>query len=236
MTDAMRELEASLKAVGAARRIAGLRPGVRAAWLLCWLLPGCAPPPPAPTADPGPRSELVYVVAGGWHTEIALPSASVRGPLAALQRERPAARYLVFGWGARGYYMARNPDFGDVVRALAPGPAVMLVVPLAVSPEAFAGAANAFALRVTPKGLGRLSEFLWDDLAKDATGSPRAVGAGPYPGSMFYASVGTYDLGHTCNTWTAEALVAAGLPVDASGVVFAGRLLDQLRPLAALGG
>jgi hypothetical protein len=45
---------------------------------------------------------------------------------------------------------------------------------------------------------------------------------------VFYAATGTYDLSHTCNTWTAEALRAAGAPVSAAGVVFAGQLLDQL--------
>ena len=41
----------------------------------------------------------------------------------------------------------------------------------------------------------------------------------------------TYNLGHTCNTWTVEALHVAGLPVTTSGVVFAGQVLDQLPPL-----
>jgi hypothetical protein len=65
-------------------------------------------------------------------------------------------------------------------------------------------------------------------LAKDAAGMPRRLGPGPDPQSVFYAATGTYDLSHTCNTWTAEALRAAGAPVSAAGVVFAGQLLDQL--------
>ena len=36
---------------------------------------------------------------------------------------------------------------------------------------------------------------------------------------------------HICNTWTAEALRVAGLPVSATGVVFAAQVLDQLPPL-----
>ena len=62
----------------------------------------------------------------------------------------------------------------------------------------------------------------------DKEGPPRRIGAGPYPQSVFYASTGTYNLAHTCNTWTAEALRVAGLPVNAAGVVFAGQVLDQL--------
>ena len=43
------------------------------------------------------------------------------------EAEFPSAGYLVFGWGARDYYMARNPGIGDILRAVASGPAVMLV-------------------------------------------------------------------------------------------------------------
>ena len=78
-----------------------------------------------------------------------------------------------------------------------------------------------------------LATFLWDYLAVDKEGPPHRIGTGPYPRSVFFASTGTYNLGHTCNTWTAEALRVAGLPVTAAGVVFAGQVLDQLRPILA---
>ena len=107
----------------------------------------------------------------------------------------------------------------------------MLVIPLQVSPEAFFGASNAFAVPASQAGIERLSQVLWNYLAVEKEGHPLRVATGPYPQSFFYASTGTYDLSHTCNTWTAEALRAAGLPVTTSGVVFAGQVLDQLRPL-----
>src|SRR6202049_3983278 len=72
-------------------------------------------------------------------------------------------------------------------------------------------------------------------LAKDADGAPRRIGVGPYPGSVFYASTGIFDVTHTCNTWTAEALRAAGVPVSSVGVVYSSQLLDQLRCAGALG-
>jgi uncharacterized protein (TIGR02117 family) len=171
---------------------------------------------------------MIYVISGGWHTELALPVEALGGPLAALKADFPSARYLVFGWGARDYYMAQNPGIGELLRAAASGPAVMLVIPLQVSPEAFFGASNVFVLPVSREGIQRLSEFLWDYLVNEQKGTLDRVGTGPYPQSMFYASTGTYNLGHTCNTWTAEALRVAGLPVNATGVVFAGQVLDQL--------
>jgi len=179
------------------------------------------------------RGEVVYVIFGGWHTELGLPVAEISGPLATLKPGFPNAGYLVFGWGAHDYYMARNPGIGDLLRAAAPGPAVMLVIPLQVSPEAFFGASNTFSIPASQEGVKRLSQFLWDYLAVDKEGPPRLAGTGPYPQSVFYASAGTYNLGHTCNTWTAEALRAAGLPMTAAGVVSASQVLDQLPPFLA---
>jgi uncharacterized protein (TIGR02117 family) len=184
-------------------------------------------------AGSAPPTEPIYVLSGGWHTELGLPVEALSGPLAALKPDFPNARYLVFGWGARDYYMAQNPGIGDLLRATTPGPAVMLVIPLQISPEMFFGASNVFVLPAAQDGIQRLSQFLWDYLATEEKGTPDRIGSGPYPQSVFYTSTGTYNLGHTCNTWTAEALRAAGLPVTAAGVVFAGQVLDQLRPILA---
>jgi uncharacterized protein (TIGR02117 family) len=176
---------------------------------------------------------MIYVISGGWHTELALPVEALGSTLAALKPDFPTARYLVFGWGARDYYMSQSSGIGDLLRAAAPGPAVMLVIPLQISPEAFFGASNVFVLPASRQGIQHLSEFLWEYLVDEQKGSLDRVGTGPYPQSVFYASAGTYNLGHTCNTWTAEALRAAGLPVNAAGVVFAGQVLDQLPTILA---
>ena len=197
-------------------------------------LVGCtAAIPGQPYAGSAPPTETIYVISGGWHTELGLSVEAITGPLTALKREFPSARYLVFGWGAHDYYMSQNPGIGDLLRAASSGPAVMLVIPLEISPEAFFGASNVLALPAPPGGTRRLSQFLWDYLAVEKERPPRRIGTGPYPQSVFYASTGTYNLAHTCNTWTAEALHAAGLPVNAAGVVFARQVLDQLQSISA---
>jgi hypothetical protein len=81
------------------------------------------------------------------------------------------------------------------------------------------------------EGLDRLAAFLWDYLEKNPQLVPHRVGDGPYPGSTFYASTGTYSLSNTCNTWTAEALRIGGLPVSASGVVFAHQVVAQVQEI-----
>jgi uncharacterized protein (TIGR02117 family) len=205
----------------------------RSAFSILLLLAGLAacvqlaPSPPAEFAAE-PRTEAIYVLHGGWHTELALSVQLIDGPLAALYRDFPAARTLVFGWGARDYYMAQHPGFADAMRALSPGPAVMLVTGLPAAP---ASSENAFILFVSRPGMVRLSHWLWNELAKDAAG-PQRISAGPYPESVFYAATGSYDASHTCNTWTAEALRVAGLPVNAAGIIFADQVTAQLAPFA----
>jgi uncharacterized protein (TIGR02117 family) len=198
--------------------------------ILCGVT-GCGTTNPvARYPESAPPTEAIYVISGGWHTELGLPLEALSGPLAALVPDFPNAGYLIFGWGARDYYMAEKPGIGDLLRAATPGPAVMLVIPLQISPEMFFGPSNVFALPTPPEGIRRLSHFLWEYLDQDEKGAPHRIGVGPYPQSVFYASTGTYNLGHTCNTWTAEALRVAGLPVSTSGVVLAGQVLDQLPP------
>ena len=186
----------------------------------------------APYTGAAPKDATLYLIAGGWHTEIGLSRAAAHDLPAALTESFPDARYLVFGWGARGYYTADHPDSGDALQAIAPGPAVMLVIPVAVPPAQAFGAENVLALPVAQEGVARLSQYLWDDIARDSDGIPRRVSAGPEPGSVFYASAGTYDIARTCNTWTAEGLHVAGLPIDPDGVIFARQVLSQARPLA----
>ena len=171
--------------------------------------------------------EAIYVLRGGWHTELALPLQLIDSLLSGLKSDFPGARYLVFGWGARDYYMAQNPGIAEATRALSPGPAVMLVMALPSAPSE-----NAFVVFVSRQGVARLSRWLWNELAKAPGEEPQRVAAGPHPQSVFYAGTGSYDASHTCNTWTAEALRVARLPVNAAGIVFADQVTAQLAPFA----
>lgn len=210
--------------IGTKRGVAAL-----ALLLLCCSVSGCAWSPVAPYAGDAPKRQTLYVIASGWHTEIGLPAAALPGPLAALRDAMPGARYVVFGWGQRDYYMAPNPGLGDLVAASFPGPSVVLVIPLTQAPAEFFGSgASVYAIPVSDDGLKRLAQFLWGYIEQDAQHQPRRIGDGPYPGSIFYASTGTYSLSNTCNTWTAEALHVAGVPVSADGVVFASGVTGQL--------
>ncbi len=199
---------------------------------LAYGLAGCAGSPVSPVepyAGQAPKLQTLYVIASGWHTEIGVPANALTGALASLRNASPHARYFIFGWGQRDYYMAPHPGLGDLFEAAMPGPSVVLVIPLDESPTTFfIAGSSVFTIHVSQEGLDRLSQFVWDYIEKDPQHLPRRLDDGPYPGSAFYASNGTYSLSNTCNRWTAEALRVSGLPVTASGVVFADQVVGQL--------
>lgn len=200
------------------------------------VLAGCAAPP-IPLAT-GP-SELVptdrgnvIVVDRGWHTDIAVPVEALSGPLAHIAQGFPGARFLLFGFGDRLFYLSRKESFLQTATAMFPGPGVVLVTALKTSPAQAFGADHTVALPVSCDEFDTITAFLARTLATKADGSPQALGAGPYPGSAFYASDETYDLFHDCNRWTLAALLSAGLPAEPAGVIFAGQVMVQARAIA----
>jgi uncharacterized protein (TIGR02117 family) len=198
--------------------------------VLAGWLAGCAV---VPKNVPVPNGEArIYVVDRGWHTDIALPADEVAGPLASLGRGFPDARFLVFGFGARRYYMARHAGSGDVVAAFLPDDGVILVTALHAPPTETFGAGSVVTLHATANGLERITVRLGGAFARTPDGSVMWLGEGPDPDSAFYASTEPYDALHTCNTWTAALLRDAGLPVDPH-VLFAGQIMRQARAIAA---
>jgi uncharacterized protein (TIGR02117 family) len=190
-------------------------------------LAGCAT---LPTEHfPGSADETVYVIGRGWHTEIGLAVADLRPPLALLAARYPGARALTFGFGDRAFVLAHGDGIGEALQALLPSPGLILLTILNTTPAAAFGAAHVVALKVTRAGFDAIAAYIWNSLATAHGTLPAPYGAGPYAGSVFYASSVTYDAFETCNTWVAAALHAGGLPIGPAGVVFASQVMHEAR-------
>jgi hypothetical protein len=100
---------------------------------------------------------------------------------------------------------------------------------LGSTPQAAFGEEHVIAVAVTTSQARSVQAFIQQSLDPDAA-VPYAQG--PYEGSLYFAATPTYSAFHTCNTWVAEALKTAPLPIHSVGVIFAGQLWGQVRRLA----
>lgn len=202
-------------------------PRVWLLWALCsLLLAACAQVPRPPAIAAAPAGAAVYVVRRGWHIDIGFAAADLRGPLAAVAAQMRGTRYVFFGFGDRRYVLAKDRNAPVLLSALWPGAGMILVTALRGSPAQAFGADHAIALRVTDAELAAAQSFIWNSLQNE-----QPYGPGPYVDSLYYSAVPRYSALHTCNTWAAEALKAAHLPIRSAGVSFAGQLWRQVRRL-----
>jgi uncharacterized protein (TIGR02117 family) len=174
--------------------------------------------------------ESVYVVKRAWHTDIGFAAKDLDLPLASLLATYPDAQYLLFGFGDRQYLIAKGPGGVRLLKALWPGPGVLLVTGLRAAPQSAFGDSNVVSVRMPAAQARRIQAFVWNSLSRDG-GAVKPLLAGPYAGSLYYPSPQRYSLLHTCNTWVAQALASAGLPVRSAGVELTGQLWHQLHLL-----
>jgi len=204
-----------------------------AASLVAAPYPGAAQSPVARTSPAPPDSAVIYVARRGWHVDIGFAAADLQPPLKSLLNEFPGAQYLFFGFGDRRYLLAKDRNASVSLAALWPGRGMILATGLTSPPPIAFGERYVVALRVTPRQASGAQAFVWQSLeTQSKTDSPvKSYAPDPYEGSVFFTATPKYSAFHTCNTWAAESLAAAALPVHRTGVIFAGQLWAQVRRL-----
>lgn len=188
--------------------------------------PAIHPCPPATSGD------VAYVIAQGWHTEIALPVEELGKNMQFYKTIFPGARVIMFSYGKKTFITAPAQSFSEYILGPIPGPAAINVVGIRVTPDKAYSPEDVITLALPAGGREALSEYLWRDLAKDAAGKPEMFGQSKNPQGLFYLATSGYSLTHTCNSWTIGALQAAGLPVSPDGVIFSNQAINQAGLLA----
>lgn len=183
-------------------------------------------------ADAGEAGFRVLVLSNGWHSGVVLSRADLPEAIIPEIADFPHARFFEFGWGDAEFYPAREAGAWLALRAAFPGPAVMHVSGLPDHPARIWPNVTILSFAIGADGMRRLLEFLRGSF--DRAGAGRAVvsARGIYPFSLFYPATGRFHLFNTCNTWTAQALTAMGLPAALGGVNTAEDLVARIRPFA----
>jgi uncharacterized protein (TIGR02117 family) len=211
--------------------------------LLCLCLVACGgtsvreAPPAASAAATGsaaaatPERVPVYVIRRGWHVDIGIAVTDVQPQLEPVATAFPDSSYLLFGFGERGYLL--HGGVGHTVAALFPGAALVMVTSVHTEqPENVFGQDNIARFALTREQMSDLQAYIRHTLAEpEGVVVPVAPVSGPATGASYYESAQRYSALHTCNTWAAEVLQSAQLPIDSSGVEFSWQLWHQVQQL-----
>jgi len=172
------------------------------------------------------------VIDRGWHTEIGVPADELQGPLAWFRTVYPGARVVIFGYGKRTFILSPARGLAEYVLGPFPGPAVVQTMGIKVTPLEAWGAHDVVALPITAKGVNALNAAIAADLPTGRDGHPTLVAKKFGGASLFYVARSAYGPVHTCNSWSASLLKAAGLDVSDWPIAFAGQVMGQARALS----
>jgi hypothetical protein len=182
----------------------------------------------------------MYLARRSWHIDVGFAVRDLRPSLAFIARRFPQARYLFFGFGDRHYLLSKGKGTTTLAGALFPGPGLILVTSIENSPAQAFGASHVLGFALSAPQAAEAQRFVRRALTQDdGVSTPESLtdippaADGPYEGSAYYSAVARYSALHTCNTWAAEALKSAGLPVHTHLVLFAGQLWPRARKIDA---
>ena len=172
----------------------------------------------------------IYVLSHGWHTGIVVRQSDVPEDVWPERRDFVGKTYLEVGWGDEAFYRDAEATFAMALRAaFTPTRSVLHVVGFDAPVAQFFSRSEVVMVQVTQQDLLNLLNYIDASVLRKDEAVASALGYGRYGTSRFYPANGTYSLIYNCNTWVADALREAGLPVKSQRSGTAGGLMRQLR-------
>jgi uncharacterized protein (TIGR02117 family) len=201
--------------------------------LVLFLACACAGPA-AQTPLPAAGGKSIAIVNYGWHTSIVMRKKDIDQDALPEVRHFPEADYLEFGWGDGDYYQASDPGLGLAFKAAFwSSRSVLHVAGFKGSVESYFRGSEIASVVVSDESFQRLVQFVSATFLRPQPMAPDQVpSSGPH--GRFYRATGRFHLFRNCNTWVAEALQSAGLPVRPALAFTAGNLSYQTRRLATM--
>jgi uncharacterized protein (TIGR02117 family) len=181
----------------------------------------------------GKTVRSVYVVYDAWHSAVVIKKADIPATVLPEIRDFPAAEYLEFSWGDRDYFPAPDGGLGLALKAAfwSSGSILHVVGFRDAVANTFPGA-EIIEIALSEEAFQGLIKFISDTFSRPYPPAPAEPRPGLFPNGRFYSAEGKFSVLRTCNTWVAEALSAAGLPISPGYVITAGNLGNQVRPFA----
>ena len=182
---------------------------------------------------PGETScKTVFIVHNRWHAAIVLDKDDLSTDALPELSDFPDAKFIEFSWGDQDYFPDPNSGIWAALRAAFwSGGSVIHLVGFQSSTREFYPSTEIFELRVNLAAQRELIRYLAQSFARPIGDGQAPARPGLFAYSRFYPATQKFSVLRTCNTWVAEALEAAGLPVAPRMVFTAANLASQVAPL-----
>lgn len=173
-----------------------------------------------PAKDDGQKKEIpIYIFTNGVHTDIVMPVKndlqdwSVKIPFANTRSQRTNYKYVGIGWGDKGFYLD-TPTWADLKFSTAFKAAFWLsdsAMHCTYYDEMKEGT-DCIKIMISKEQYRKLVRFVENKFDRDLNGDFILIPTSAVYGNddAFYDAKGKYNFLYTCNTWTNDALKAAG--------------------------
>lgn len=166
----------------------------------------------------------VFVISNGVHADICLPLNSNEKlwasyfDVADFETLKGEPQYISFGWGDKGFFLD-TPEWSDLTFSTAfkalfiPSPTAIHVSYLEHQPEL---SETTKSFRVNNQALKKIEKYILS-YVKLKDNRPMLIDCCRYPNmhDNFYESTGNYHLFRTCNVWTNQVIIEAGVKTAA---------------------
>jgi uncharacterized protein (TIGR02117 family) len=183
-----------------------------------------------PTAEP--TCKLVFVVHDSWHAAVVLRKSDIPVDSVPELLDFPNAEFIEFSWGDKDYFP--DPDagvFAAIKAAFWSSGSVLHLVGFSGNIRNFYRSGEVVELRLTAQAHERMIDYISDTFSRPQPKGRAQAHAGLFAYSRFYPATRKFSLLKTCNTWVAEALKSAGLPISPINVITADSLATQMSGL-----
>lgn len=203
-------------------------------FLLSLFTSGCATMPPVKDIPVTNTKHTIYFIYRGWHTSILMDAKLLAGQVPQLATDLKNQKYARIGWGDGDYFTGKNKSFTSAAKALvASGYSAIQLLPYDDEPFGEIPAETRVPLAIGEQGLRSLAAHIGKSVKVDAQGRfVRLTAFGDAMGYFFQAN-DAYGVFSNCNTWSGNALRAAGLPISnrltAQGVFKQARLISEVQ-------
>jgi uncharacterized protein (TIGR02117 family) len=184
----------------------------------------------SPLHTKGEDSRSIWVVNYGWHSSIVIKKADIRQAVLPEVGDFPDADHVEIGWGDWDFYQARDPGVGLAFKAAFwSSKSVLHVTGFKGAPTNYFRASEIVEIVLSDDAFRLLIQFISDSFSRPRAPARVEGLPGLFPNSRFYPATGRFYLFQNCNTWVAEALQAAKLPINPTYAFTATNLSYQIR-------